>query len=38
MKTWRVAHAFVGGNGDDARRWQSFGQALLMTNEFVFVD
>ncbi len=33
-----LARAFVGGDGDDAGRWQSFGQALLMANEFVFVD
>ena len=33
-----LARAFLAASSDDSTPWQSFVQALLMTNEFVFVD
>jgi hypothetical protein len=32
-----VASAYL-GDGPDVSRWETFVHALLMTNEFVFVD
>lgn len=31
-------HQYFGDRVADSRRWQSFAQAILMANEFVFVD
>jgi hypothetical protein len=33
-----LTREFVAGPGASPGRWQSFAQALLMTNEFVFID
>ncbi len=33
-----LAHAFLAGHASGSISWQSFVQALLMTNEFVFID
>ena len=38
MKTLTAVREFLGKTPLESRRWQSLAQALLMTNEFMFVD
>lgn len=33
-----LAREFLGGSPSGSNRWRSFVQALLMANEFVFID